>query len=50
MPLEETTASELPDFQEYAKRKYPQELDDDLVTLIEDLIERRRGRDGELSA
>ncbi len=41
MPLEETTASELPDFQEYAKRKYPQELDDDLVTLIEDLIERR---------
>ncbi len=50
MPLEETTASELPDFQEYAKRKYPQELDDDLVTLIEDLIERRRGKDGGLSA
>ncbi len=43
MPLEETTASELPDFQEYVKRKYPQEFDDDLVTLIEDLIERRRG-------
>ena len=50
MPLEETTASELPDFQEYVKRKYPQELDDDLVALIEDLIERRRGRDGGLSA
>jgi len=50
MPLEETTASELPYFQEYAKRKYPQELDDDLVTLIENLIERRRGRDGGLSA
>lgn len=50
MPLEETTASELPDFQEYVKRKYPQEFDDDLVTLIEDLIERRRGRDGGISA
>ncbi len=50
MPLEETTASELPDFQEYVKRKYPQEFDDDLVTLIEDLIERRRGRDGGLAA
>ena len=42
LPLEEATASELPDFQEYAKRKYPQELDDDMVTLIEDLIKRRR--------
>jgi len=50
LPLEETTASELPDLRDYAKRKYPQELDDDLVTLIEDLIERRRGRDGGLSA
>jgi len=41
---------ELPDFREYLNRKYPQELDDDLVTLIEDLIERRRGRNGEVSA
>jgi len=50
IPVEETAASELPDFREYVKRKYPQELDDDLVTLIEDLIERRRGRDGGISA
>ncbi len=31
-----------PDFREYARRKYPAELDADLVTMIEDLIERRR--------
>jgi len=36
----------LPDFREYVKRKYPRELDDDLVTIIEDLIERRRGKNG----
>ena len=45
MPLEKA-ASELPEFREYARSKYPRELDDDLVTLIEDLIERRRKRDG----
>jgi len=45
MPLDKT-ASELPEFREYAKSKYPRELDDDLVTLIEDLIDRRRKRDG----
>ena len=50
MPVEEKAANELPDFREYVKKKYPQELDDDLVTLIEDLIERRRGRDGGISA
>jgi len=50
MPVEEKEANELPDFREYVKRKYPQELDDDLVTVIEDLIERRRGEDEELSA
>jgi len=32
------------------KRKYPRELDDDLVTIIEDLIERRRGRNGKPTA
>ncbi|MFC1872073.1 hypothetical protein ACFLYF_06750, partial [Chloroflexota bacterium] len=31
-----------PHFREYAERKYPGELDDDLITMIEDLIERRR--------
>ena len=29
---------------EYAIRKYPNELDEDLITMIEDLIERRRGK------
>jgi len=50
IPAEATPAIELPDFREYVNKKYPQELDDDLVTLIEDLIERRRGRNGEVSA
>jgi len=35
---------EWPEFREYARRKYPAELDEDLITMIEDLIERRRGR------
>jgi transcriptional regulator with XRE-family HTH domain len=33
---------EWPEFREYARRKYPAELDEDLITMIEDLIERRR--------
>lgn len=43
-PLPDTGPTGWPDFREYAKRKYPRELDDDLIILIEDLIERRRGR------
>ena len=35
---------EWPEFREYALQKYPNELDEDLITMIEDLIERRRGR------
>lgn len=35
---------EWPEFREYARQKYPAELDEDLITMIEDLIERRRGR------
>ena len=35
---------EWPEFREYARNKYPKELDEDLITMIEDLIERRRGR------
>ena len=31
-----------PEFREYAQHKYPKELDEDLITMIEDLIERRR--------
>jgi transcriptional regulator with XRE-family HTH domain len=31
-----------PEFREYARFKYPNELDEDIITMIEDLIERRR--------
>ncbi len=31
-----------PHFRQYAQEKYPDELDDDLITMIEDLIELRR--------
>ena len=37
-------SAEWPEFREYARRKYPTELDEDLITMIEDLIERRRMR------
>ena len=40
----EEKPSEWPEFREYARQKYPAELDDDLITMIEDLIERRRER------
>lgn len=33
-----------PEFREYASQKYPTELDDDLITLIENLIVLRRDR------
>ena len=33
---------EWPEFGEYARRKYPNELDEDMIATIEDLIERRR--------
>ena len=36
--------TEWPEFREYAHRKYRDELDEDLITMIEDLIERRRRR------
>jgi len=35
------SSNNLPDFREYGLQKYP-ELDEDLITTIEDLIERRR--------
>ena len=38
----ETGPPEWPEFREYARQKYPDELDDDLIAMIEDLIERRR--------
>ena len=38
---------EWPEFREYAQHKYPNELDEDLITMIEDLIKRRRHRNYE---
>jgi transcriptional regulator with XRE-family HTH domain len=35
---------EWPEFREYARKMYPEELDEDLITMIEDLIERRRSK------
>jgi len=34
--------AEWPEFREYATRKYSNELDEDIISMIEDLIERRR--------
>ena len=42
--MAEVGPPEWPEFREYARRKYPNELDEDLITMIEDLIERRRKR------
>ena len=42
--IAEKASHEWPEFREYARQKYPEELDEDLITMIEDLIERRRGR------
>jgi len=38
----ENKYADWPEFREYARNKYPNELDEDLITMIEDLIERRR--------
>ncbi|MHB1135072.1 MAG: helix-turn-helix domain-containing protein [Chloroflexota bacterium] len=48
LPLLQTAGTtEWPEFREYARLKYPDLLDDDLIVMIEDLIERRRKkRDG----
>lgn len=42
--IAEEGPSEWPEFREYAHQKYPTELDEDLITMIEDLIERRKAR------
>ncbi len=42
--IAEAEPPDWPEFREYAHQKYPEELDEDLITMIEDLIERRRGR------
>ena len=40
--IAEKDLTEWPEFRDYARLKYPNELDEDLITMIEDLIERRR--------
>ena len=40
----EVEHSDWPEFREYAQRKYPDDLDEDLITMIESRIERRRAR------
>ena len=42
--ITETAPAEWPEFRDYAQQKYPNELDEDVITMIEDLIERRRDR------
>ena len=43
-PLHKGANETLPEFREYATQKYPQYLDEDMITMIEDLIYRRRRR------
>ncbi len=40
----ESAPDSWPEFREYALKKYSSELDDDLITMIESLIEHRRDR------
>ena len=40
--IKQSPTSEWPEFREYAQMKYPNELDEDIIIMIEDLIERRR--------
>ena len=42
--LADRPSAKWPEFREYAQYKYPNELDEDLIIMIEDLIERRRAR------
>lgn len=44
LPRVAERAAEWPEFREYARRKYPRELDEDLISMIEDLIERKRAK------
>jgi len=42
--MAQTVPAGWPEFREYARRKYPNELDEDIITVIEDLIEHRRAK------
>ena len=43
-PLADSPKNSWPEFREYATQKYPDVLDEDLITLIENLIALRRDR------
>jgi transcriptional regulator with XRE-family HTH domain len=43
--MTDAMATTWPAFREYAQRKYPGKLDEDLITMIENLIEMRPERD-----
>jgi transcriptional regulator with XRE-family HTH domain len=42
--IAEKPIAEWPEFREYVRHKYADELDEDLIIMIEDLIERRRAK------
>ena len=42
--ISEKESSKWPEFREYAHKKYPNELDEDMIIMVEDLIERRRAK------
>lgn len=44
LPTTKDESRKWPEFREYARRKYPNELDEDLIIMIEDLIERRKAK------
>ena len=41
---------DLPDFREYARKRYPAELDEDLVTMIEDVIKRQKEKAAQIDS
>jgi len=43
--MRDVEPAEWPEFGEYAHRKYPNELDEDEINMIEGLIERRKKKD-----
>lgn len=43
-PLDEGSPAELPEIREYALQMYPYQLDDDTISMLEELIQIRRAR------
>ena len=42
--LPQQAIADWPEFRDYASQKYPDELDEDIITMIEDYIEQRRAK------